>query len=207
MRFSIEKNITLKKESPLKEVVTFLIYIVGIPVIIIAGVSISIYLFFLWLKNKISRQDDITFTDEHYHLEFDLVNNNYIRLILIEDELDNELTELNETWDDEVYTNDESYLYRVRSIPSIPLLDGGICCFYYKEMHDGLILQVFIDDEKIALNPILIFLDYKNFEVTQIDKTGPFILKNDDKNAMSILGFSKKEKLRIELSRLDDSAS
>lgn len=199
MYFSVRKNIIQKKQSSFKDSINLFILLLAIPVIIIAGISVSIYFSFLWLKDKIIKEKIPEPAQDHYHFEIDLIHNEHLHITLIEDELDIELTQLNEAWQEEVY-NDETFLYRAHTVPLIPALNGSICCFYCKEIFDGLLLQILpVDKNTGGLNTQLVFINYKNFEIKVIDATGAFFLYNDDKNARIIRGLNKKEKITIEL--------
>ncbi len=201
MHFSVQKEITRKKQSPFKGLIDVLILIIAIPVIIIAGISLSLYSFLLWIKNSIFKEAINLSADDHYHLELDLVHNEHVHIILIEDEFDIELTQLNEAWQQEVY-NEETCLYRTQTIPVIPELEGGITCFYFKEQYNGLILQVLPmskNNDGQTLNTQLVFINYESLDLTWIDETGPFFLYNDDKNVQQVKGFNKKEQLILEL--------
>ena len=199
MYFSVKKNIIQKKQSSFKGSINLFILVLAIPVIIVAGISVSIYFSFLWLKHKIIKEKIPELAEDHYHFEIDLIHNEHLHITLIEDELDIELTQLNEAWQEKVY-HDETFLYRAHTVPLIPALDGGICCFYYKDIFDGLLLQILpVDKNTEVLNTQLVFINYKNFEIKLIDTTGPFFLYNDDKNVRIIRGFNKKEKISIEL--------
>lgn len=201
MHFSVQKNIVQKKQSPVKGVVNVLILIIAIPVIIIAGLGLSVHFLVLWLKNKIFKEKIIESAEDNYYLEIDLIHNGHVHITLIEDEFDIELTQLNEAWQENVY-NEETCLYRTRTIPLIPALEGGITCFYFKEQYNGLFLQVLPiskNNEMQTLHTQLVFIDYENFDFTLIDETGPFFLYNDDKNAQLIKGFNREEQLTLEL--------
>ncbi len=201
MHFSVQKEILQKKQSPGKGLIDVLILIIAIPVIIIAGISLSLYFFFLWLKNNIFKEAIKLSAEDNYHLELDLIHNEHLHITLIEDEFDAELTQLNEAWQQKVY-NEETCLYRTRTIPVIPALEGGITCFYLKEQYDGLFLQLLPTSKDNAiqtLNTQLVFINYERLDLTFIDETGPFFLYNDDKNAQQIKGFNKKEQLTITL--------
>jgi hypothetical protein len=201
MHFSVQKKIIQKKQSPLKGLVNVLILTIAIPVIIIAGISLSLYFLFLWLKNKIFKEKIIESAEDNYYLELDLIYNEHVHIILIEDEFDIELTQLNNAWQENVY-NEETCLYRTRTIPLIPALEGGITCFYFKEQYNGLFLQVLPirkNNKMQTLHTQLIFIDYEKLDLTLIDETGPFFLYNDDKNVQQIKGFNKEEELTLEL--------
>jgi uncharacterized protein YpmB len=200
MHFLVHKNIIQKNPSRFKNLVNIFILLIAIPVIIIAAISLSLYFLFLWCKAVFLKKEDAQSPDSNYHLDLDLIHNKSIRITLTEDEADIELTELNEAWQEQVY-NEETCLYRFRSIPVIPALEDGICCFYYKEQDDGLILQVLPGDSlnRKLLNTSLIFVDYECFVTRLIDEAGPFFLYNDVKNPQVIRGFNKKADIILEL--------
>lgn len=201
MGFSIRKNITLKKQSPLRGLFNIIILMVAIPVVLIAIISLSIYFLFLWLKGLLRKEKNVTLATENYHFEQDLISNEYVRIIMVEDEFDVELTRLNEAWMEKVNPQ-ETCLYRVRTIPVISALEGGICCFYCKEQNGGVLLQVLTNhaaDNNAPLSSELLFLDYQNLNIKRIDETGVFFLYNDDKNAQLIRGFNRKENMRLEI--------
>ena len=201
MRFSVHKNITLKKQSPFRGLVNIFILMVAIPVVLIAVISLSMYYLFLRLRDFILKEKKIEQASENYHFERDLINNDYVRIIMVEDELDMELTRLNEAWMEKV-NPEETCLYRVRTIPVVPTLEGTICCYYCNEQNGGVLLQALgsnSTENMAALSSDLLFLNYQNLDVTRIDETGAFFLYNDHKNPQLIRGFNRKENISLEI--------
>jgi DNA-binding transcriptional LysR family regulator len=162
-------------------------------------ISLVVYFSALWLWNLLRRKE--RFPEQSYHVELPLIENEYLRITLVEDELDLELTALNDAWTEKVY-NEETCLYRAKSNPVIPELENKIVAFYVKEQEDGVILQVLEEQHGsrgTGLNTELVFLTYKSLHVSRLGSAGPFYLFNDKKNDRLILGISKTEKLKIEL--------
>lgn len=199
--YYIKKHITLKKKNPFEAVINFFILLVAIPVVAIAVVSLLFYFLFMWIVTTLTKNKTVKSQEERYHYEIELLSNEYIRIILEEDELDANLSYLNECWMENVY-NRETCLYRARTVPYIEQLEGKIICFYLKAEPEGAILQVLINDadsNRDLLDTQLIFLDYNTLQITVIDKLGAYYLYNNTKNVNLILGFNKKEKIRIEI--------
>lgn len=196
MPYTLIKHITPKKQQPLRAVLNVLIVAIAIPVVVIAWLCLLLYFAFLWVKNlgRPSEPDN-----EPYHQELTLLANEQVTITMTEDELDTELTQLNEDWMAEVY-NEETCLYRVATVPYIAALHGKICCFYLKEMPDGVILQVL---QPFVMNKLpdtqLIFLHYKTLQITVLDETAPFYLYNESDNPQLIKGFNQKQNIRIEI--------
>jgi hypothetical protein len=206
MQFSVKKNITPKKKQSYKRLIDLLILVIAIPVLIIAGISLSLYFVFTWLRDLLVNKNGAGLPEETYHLRLDLVQNEQVHLVLVEDELDTELTMLNEAWHEQVY-NEETCLYRLKTAPLIPALEGSICCFYFKEAYNGILLQLVpnTSDDASGLLTRLVFLNYKDLQVSLVDETGPFFLFNDENDRCLIHGFNKKEKISLELLPADES--
>ena len=136
MPYTVTKHITFKKQQPFRALVNVFIVVIAIPVVVIAWLCLLLYFAFLWVKNLGSTSEPPT---EPYHHELTLLANEQVTITMTEDELDTELTQLNEEWMAEVY-NEETYLYRAATVPLIAALHGKVCCFYLKEMPDGAIL-------------------------------------------------------------------
>lgn len=167
----------------------------------LAVISLSVYYVFLWLKGFVVKAEKLNLPEEHYHFETDLIHNEYIQIIMIEDEHDKELTKLNEFWMENVYTK-ETCLYRAKSVPVIPSIDGAICCFYCKEQKGGVILQLLPYDfsgNTQSKQTKLVYLDYKTLHTTFVAEAGPFFLYNDAENIDLIKGFNKKEEVSMKI--------
>lgn len=200
--YHIRKHITLRKKNPFNTAVNVFILLIAVPVIAISVVSLLLYVFFIWLITPLKKNKNSESGNDHYHYEIELLNNKNIRIVLEEDELDIELSHLNELWMENIY-NRETCLYRAKTTPRIEELDGKIVCFYKNEKPEGAILQVLneIDFDKNSLHTQLVFLYYHTLQVAVIDDTGGYYLYNDEKNANLITGFNKKEKIQMEIIR------
>lgn len=201
MPYNIIKHITQKKRNPFLVVVNTLLLIFAVPVVIIALISLIIFFIFMWLKTIFGTEKPSGNIDESYHLELELVDNEYVKIILIEDEQDLELTALNSEWTEKVY-NKETCLYRAKTVPYIQGLDGRVCCFYVREQSNGVILQVIktVADKPIeVLDTQLLFLQFPRLETFVIDEVGPYFLYNDKKDSNLIKGFNERETIIIEL--------
>ncbi len=200
MSYIISKHITVKKKNHFRIVIDILLLIIAVPVVMIAFISLCLVFVFNWLKSFAVGKKPVANEDDFYHLELALIKNSYIQITLTEDELDNELTALNQEWSEQVY-NKETCLYRATTVPVIPGLDGMICCFYCKEQPDGVILQVLKVSSETpgGIDTQMLFLKYADLSISILDNIGPFFLYNDEKNNQVIKGFNEKENLIIEL--------
>ncbi|HZG24098.1 MAG TPA: hypothetical protein VEZ17_05930 [Chitinophagaceae bacterium] len=198
--YTITTHITPKKKNPLTGIWNAVILVIAIPVVMIAIISLLVYFSLQWLWN-LARKKAPDISDQTYHLELPLIENEFVSITMIEDELDTELTTLNDAWTQSVY-NQETGLYRAKTNPVIPEIDNKIMAFYLKERPGGAMLQVLktsFPPGESSLETELIFLSYADLRVSRIGRTGAFYLFNDKKNAELILGINKKEKIRIEL--------
>lgn len=200
MPYIIRKHISLKKRNPFRIVIDVLLLIIAVPVVIIAFISFCLVFIFTWLKTTLYGKKPVASDDELYHFELELIKNPFVQITLTEDELDIELTALNQQWAEQVY-NKETCLYRAGTVPVIPGLNGMICCFYCKEQPGGIILQVLKIPAETpgGLNTQLLFLQYPDLKISVLDNVGPYFLYNDEKNNYVIKGFNEKEKIVIEL--------
>lgn len=204
MQFSVTKHISPQKKHPFKAVINMLILAIAIPVILIAAMSLSLYFLFTWFKSFFIKEGVTGSGEETYHLEINMVSNEFLQMTMIEDELDVELTKLNEAWQNTVY-NEETCLYRARTVPLVSGLDGSVCCFYSREYKDGILLQMLpqvITDDNL-LNSQLIFLSYLDLKLTLVEQLGAYFLFNDEKNANLIQGFNKREKIEIGIKAIE----
>lgn len=200
MPYIISKHITVRKKNPFRIVTDILLLIIAVPVVIIAFISLCLVFIFNWFRSIVVSKKQVANDDELYYLELELIKNPYVQITLTEDELDTELTALNQEWAQSVY-NKETCLYRAVTVPIIPGLDGIICCFYCKEQPDGIILQILkIPAEKHGgLDTQLLFLQYPDLKISVLDDIGPYFLYNDKKNNTVIKGFNEKQYIAIEL--------
>lgn len=201
MPYFISKHITVRKKNPFRFLIDILLLIIAVPVIIIAFISLCVVFIFNWLKSIAVSKKPVADNDELYYLEVELIKNSYVQITLKEDELDTELTALNQEWAERVY-NKETCLYRAVTVPLIPGLDGMICCFYCKEQPDGIILQVLripAETPDGSFNTQLVFLQYPDLKLSVLDDIGPYCLYNDAKNNHIIKGFNENKKVVIEL--------
>ncbi|MEJ7767356.1 MAG: hypothetical protein WKF89_06060 [Chitinophagaceae bacterium] len=198
--YKITKHVTPKMKNPFKGLINVFIIILAVPVIILSIVSLSIYFLVMQIIFLFYRRKPSGVTAEYYHHEFELVHNQHLKITLVEDELDTELSSLNERWMENVYER-ETCLYRAKTTPVIEELEGEIICFFIKELPEGVVLQVLQGlDHTRLLTTQLLFLRYHNLKVTVIDEAGPFYLYNDDKNTNLIRGFNKMENIKMVLS-------
>lgn len=196
MPYTLTQHITPKKQQPFRALLNVVIVVIAIPVVVIAWMCLLLYFAFLWVKNLGSTSEP---DNEPYHQELALLANEQLTITMTEDELDTELTQLNEDWMANVY-NEETCLYRVTTVPQIAALHGKICCFYLKEMPDGVILQVL---QSVVMNKLpdtqLVFLHYQTLQVTVLAETPPFYLYNEKDNPAIIKGFNQKQNIVIEI--------
>jgi hypothetical protein len=117
---------------------------------------------------------------------------------MVEDELDHQLTSVNEEWIHHVYDED-SYFYRIRTNPTIPALENKIGGFYYKEVEGGIILQLLTETESSNNLPDteLVFVSNESFEISRIERAGAYFLYNDINDNRLIRGFNKKEEIEF----------
>ncbi len=181
-----------------------MILAIAIPVILIASISLSLYFLFTCFKSFFIKEEVTESGEETYHLEINLVKNEFIQMTMIEDELDVELTKLNEAWQNTVY-NEETCLYRARTVPLVPGLNGSVCCFYSREYKGGVLLQILpqVITDYDRLNSQLIFLSYHDLKMTLVEQLGAYFLFNDEKDADLIKGFNKREKIEISLTAVE----
>lgn len=200
MPYIIRKHITPKKKNPFRIVIDILLLIIAVPVVMIALISLCLVFVFTWLQSMMVSKKPVVSDDDLYHLELELIKNPFVRITLTEDELDTELTALNQQWAEQVYQK-ETCLYRAATVPQIAGLDGVICCFYCKEQPDGTILQVVKTpaEKSDGLDTQLLFLHYPDLKISVLDDIGPYFLYNDEKNQHVIKGFNEKENVVIEL--------
>lgn len=199
MHYKITKHISIKKKIPGARIYTFLIGLLAIPVIIIAFVSLVIYNVLIWTKQLFLKKKTPPLT-ESYFLELPLLDNEFIKITAVEDEADKELTSLNEAWEATAYHH-QTYLYRVRTNPFVPALNGKIAGFYLKEQPGGAILQL-LPGKKSGVEPLasqLIYLQYGTLDITFIDEIGLFHLYNDELHSDLISGFNNDEEIKIYL--------
>jgi hypothetical protein len=200
MPYIINKTILRKKKNHLRVLVDVAIVVVAIPVVIIASISLLLYFLFLRLKSLFFREKEGTNNVDTYQYRTVLLENDLVRIVLNEDEMDAELTNLNQLWAEEVY-NKETYLYRAETSPVIPELHGSICCFYLNEHPDGALLQLMPEPKRAdgKLNTRLVFLRFSDLQVFNIDEVGAYFLYNDQKNSRLIRGFNEKESISMEI--------
>ncbi|MBE7174301.1 MAG: hypothetical protein INR73_27255 [Williamsia sp.] len=206
MHYNITKKITVKRQALSSRLLTrfiaVLVILVAIPVIIIALLSSVLVAVFSFAYTRIRRlfvPEKPKAPTEAYYIERILLNNPYIQIIAVEDEADEELTELNEQWSAEV-GNTETYLYRAKTIPRIPALEGTIICFFLKEQPAGALLQIPRQQPHQPFSTQLVFLQYTTLQLIPVEPIGPFYLYNDEKNNDLIKGFNNKEELTLYLS-------
>ena len=202
MHYSVTKQITKKTKIPGAGVYAFLIGLFAIPVIFIAFLSMMVYAFLLWLKQLFVKKP-APLADDPYFIELNLLSNEHIKITVVEDEADKELTGLNELWEAIAY-HDQTYLYRARTTPLLPGIDGKIVCFYLKERSGGAIMQLVSADQSGQLSTTqLIYLQYNNITITPVDEAGLFHLYNDDSDQELIRGFNNEQEIRIYLEKID----
>ena len=201
MLYTITKRITAKKQSSLFGFYRGLIILIAIPVIAIALLSFVLLFVFSQVQSWFIKRGNEP-PAEPYHLELSLLNSEHVKIFAIEDESDNELALLNELWEEQVY-HEETYLYRAKTFPVIPDIDGKIICFYVKEQAGGAILQMPVINDVPSQLPgtQLVYLQYNNLLVTVIEDIGPFYLFNEGKDNDFINGFNEKEELTICLAK------
>ena len=202
MHYNITKKITAKRESSYLVLLSYLILLIAIPVIVIALLSNLVIAIFSFIYIKIKgliRKESLAAPVAPYYLEYVLLDNQYIKIIAVEDEADTELTALNEAWSEEVYQA-ETYLYRAKTSPLIPALENSIICFFAKEQPGGALLQIADKSQNtFPSSTQLVFLQYNTLQIVPIEPLGSFYLYNDEKNNNLIRGFNTGEKLCLYL--------
>ena len=196
MRITICSRIPVKwKFSRL--IIDLLLLIVAIPVIVVASVSIAVYYLFARLFAK---QTAASHAEDRYRVEVPLVQLAGINITLVEDETDQQLTAANEDWIYHVYDED-TYLFRLKTNPLIAGLENKIGGLYFKEVENGIIVQLLKENSRGDEFPDteFVFVDKRNLEVSSVDHAGPFFLYNDDKQPALIRGFNKKEKVEFRI--------
>ncbi len=178
--------------------INVLILVLAVPVVLIATLSLGLYLGGLWIKSLFIPVKETPV--EFYFQQLELFHNEYITINLIEDELDAELMQLNENWK-EVVNEEDSSLFRVRCKPAVEGLHDSICCFYCKQEKAGLILQRVSAQSTNNARPDteLIFLDFYTLQISIIGNAGPYHLFSDEKDSGVIRGFNNEEKITISL--------
>lgn len=203
MHYNITKKITTKREAPYYRFITCLIILIAIPVIAVALMSFLIMgifgFVFEHLKSVFAKRQTPPPAPPFY-LEYVLLNNQYIKIIAVEDETDTELAALNEVWAEEVYQA-ETYLYHAKTSPLIPALEGNIICFFLKEQPGGALLQILDQTQNNSLpSTQLVFLRYETLQIIPIESLGSFYIYNDEKDTNLIRGFNTKQELQLYLS-------
>lgn len=206
MSFVIKKYITPRKQSIWRKPINVLLIIVAVPVTVIAGISLIIYYSLYRIAGLFLKPASNTAMPERYHLELELLHNQHVHISMVEDEADAELVHLNEQWADEVHSQETS-LFRAKTNPRLPSLEGRICCYYLKELPQGAVLQVLDDNSSgeypATLHTQLVYLNYEDLSLNIIDETGPYYLYNEEKNQAVIKGFNAKNYIEIELALTD----
>lgn len=201
MRYNITRQVRAKKQSPFYGLARIFIVLIAIPVIAIALLSFIVYFIFSQIQLFIKKTNEPP--AEPYYLELLLLSNAHVKITATEDELDAELTELNELWAEKVY-HEQTYLYRAKTFPVIPAIHNKIVCFYLKDEPEGAILQLpVIAGVHHTLLPTtqLIYLQYSDLRVIPIEEVGSFYLYNDSTNEERIRGFNGKEEITLYLTR------
>ena len=206
MPFLIKKHIIPRKPSIWRKPINVLLMIVAVPVTVIAGVSLIIYYSLYRIAGLFLKPVNNPAIPERYRLELELLHNQHVHISMVEDEGDAELADLNEQWADKVHSQETS-LFRARTNPRLPFLEGRICCYYLKELPQGAMLQVLDDNSSgeypATLNTRLVYLNYEDLSLNIIDETGPYHLYNEEKNQAVIRGFNARNDIEIELALTD----
>ena len=202
MHYRVTKQITEKKRVPGAAVYTFLIGLVAVPVIIVAFLSLMVYNLLMWLKQLFAGKKNGLPVDP-YFVELNLLNNEHIKITAVEDETDKELAGLNELWEAAAY-HEQTYLYRARTTPFLPDIDGKIVCFYLRDEPGGAILQLVSTDQNgQLLTTQLICLQYSNLTIIPVDEAGLFHLYNDERDQGLIRGFNNEKEVQIRFEKID----
>ncbi|MEO6915128.1 MAG: hypothetical protein ABI174_04590 [Chitinophagaceae bacterium] len=192
MNYQIKTYITAKKRSAIGKVLKPLLFIILIPVLAIAFLSSLLVSLLAYVRELLFKNSPVI---ESYHEELILIEHQDIKVFMIEDEADEELSMANEAWAEKVF-GQHTYLYRVKTIPLIPELHGSICGFYLLEKNEGAILQQLLSANTLETG--LLFLNYETADTTMIGNIGAFYLYNDEKTG-EIKGFNEKQEVLIEL--------
>ena len=201
MHYRVTKQITKKKRVPGAGLYTLLIGLLAIPVIFVALLSMMVFTFFLWIRQLFVKTKPPV--DDPYFIELTLLSNEHIKITAAENDADKELTSLHELWEATAY-HEQTYLYRAKTTPLLPAIDGKIICFYLKEQSGGAIMQLLsVDQNGQLITTQLIYLQYSNLSISPVDEAGLFHLYNDDSDQNLIRGFNNEEEIKIYLEEAD----
>lgn len=176
-----------------KPVMDVLILLLAIPVVAIALLSILIYVAIFYLLTIFSKRKPVE-EDNFFREEIPLLEHENLRIILVEDMEDEELTTANESWAASVYGRDTN-LFRVKTEPLISGVHGSICCFFILEMNGSAVIQQLTGD----CNTKLLSVDTETRLVTEIGPVGNFYLYRDEKVPGRIRGINYSEEITIDL--------
>ena len=177
----------------LRPVADVIILVLSVPVLAIALVSVVIYYAVYSLINLFSGKTSIA-EENSFREEVNLLDKNGLKITLIEDISDEELTLANDNWASTVYGGDTN-LYRVATAPVIPFLHGSICCFFVLETDDQVILQQVTNNCETRL----IAIDLNTYQLTELGSAGKFYLYRDEKKPSRNRGVNFEEEIAIDL--------
>lgn len=194
MNYQLSKHITFKKRPAIEKIVAPVIFVIMIPVALIAFLSSLLVSFFVFIKGLLIKKENFT---EPYHEELTLINNMQLKVVMVEDEKDEELNLQNDAWAAKVF-GQHTYLYRIRTSPVIHELHGSICGYYLLENGNGAFLQQLHPENSEHLHTRMLFLNYHSNTTEVVGDIGAFYLYNDEKSG-EIKGFNENQKILIEI--------
>jgi hypothetical protein len=199
--YQLHAHIHPRKGRILRPVADVIILVLSVPVLAIALVSIAIYYAVYSIINVFAAK---TVADEEtsFREEVTLLDTNGLKITLVEDISDDELTLANDNWASTVYGGDTN-LYRVATAPEIPLLHGSICCFFVLETADQVILQQVMNN----CDTRLIAVNLNTYQLTELGSAGKFYLYRDEKSLNRIRGVNFDEEISIDLVPVKDYPS
>jgi hypothetical protein len=191
--YQLHTHINPRKARILRPLADVVILVLSIPVLAIAFVSITIYYAVYSVINIFSGR---AATDEEtpFREEVMLLDKTGLKITLIEDISDDELTTANDNWASTVYGGDTN-LYRVATDPVLPLLHGSICCFFTLEIDEELILQQVVNQGETRL----LSINTRTHEITDLGSAGKFYLYRDEQKPTRIRGLNYDEEITIDL--------
>ncbi len=192
MQFTVTKEIRVNKPTPLRGIIIVLILLMAVPVLVIAFLSLLLYMAGNWIVTSFAGERSSSAL-EPYFLERPFLENEHVKITVVEDERDEELTELNAEWNRDVYEDDDNYLFRARTTPLIPEIDDKVIGFFVKQYEEGAVLQL-LSQKKDTASGIatteLVYLRYNDLQLSPIIEAGGYCLYNDEKDPAIIRGIS-----------------
>lgn len=175
--------------------------IVLIPVLLIAFISIILMSLLVRAVNFFRKKRSSPLP--HYRVETNLFSNQYWQINLVEDEDDRELTQLNISWNEQVY-DDSTYLYRAKTSPMIEGLHNQVIGNFIRQTESELILQMLEPTTDNPLNTAFVLLEKTTGSIKRIGDCGALFVYNDQRNPDMVKGFNKEQRVHITLTKVDE---